>query len=153
MALLDAGCGYGYSLRTFGPYWMPGGRLVGIDREAELLETALDLAGQEGLGAATFQTGDVYELAFDADTFDIVTAQVVLCHLAEPQRALDELIGVARPGGCIAIFDNAVGGCPWGWDSTWRPTIAQMVSRCAQLQRRALGPPARPPLAGGVRRG
>ena len=60
-------------------------------------------------------------------------AQVVLCHLAEPQHALDELIRVTKRGGCVAIFDNAVGGCPWGWDSTWRPTVKQKVLRCERL--------------------
>lgn len=133
MALLDAGCGYGYSLRTFGPYCMPRGRLVGVDRETELLDTAERLAKKEGLGkAATFQAGDVHALPFDRNSFDVVMAQVVLCHLAEPESALDELIRVTKRGGCVAIFDNAVGGCPWGWDGTWRATIRQMVTRCEQ---------------------
>jgi ubiquinone/menaquinone biosynthesis C-methylase UbiE len=134
MSLLDAGCGYGYSLRTFGPYCMPRGRLVGVDREPELLETAVRLAKNEGLGeAATFQAGDIYGLPFDRNTFDVVMVQVVLCHLDEPQRALDELIRVTRRGGCIAVFDNAVGGCPWGWDSTDHTTVKQKVRRCEQL--------------------
>lgn len=134
MALLDAGCGYGYSLRTFGPYCMPRGRLVGVDQRAELLETASRVSKKEGLGnATTFLTGDIYDLPFDRNTFDAVMAQVVLCHLAEPQHALDELIRVTKRGGCVAVFDNAVGGCPWGWDSTWRPTVEQMVARCEQL--------------------
>ncbi|MHC5114582.1 MAG: class I SAM-dependent methyltransferase [Planctomycetota bacterium] len=133
MTFLDAGCGYGYSLRTFGPRCLPGGRLVGVDREASLLETAARLADQEGVGAdAEFVVGDVYELPFDADTFDAVLIQVVMCHLDEPERALDDLIRVAKPGGCIAVFDNAIGGCPWGWDNTYTPTVAQAVTRCEQ---------------------
>ncbi|MCP3904995.1 MAG: methyltransferase domain-containing protein [Planctomycetes bacterium] len=131
MALLDAGCGYGYSLRTFGPRCLPGGRLVGLDREPSLLETAARLAKREGIGsAAEFHAGDIFSLPFDTDTFDAVLMQVVMCHLAEPERALDELIRVAKPGGCIAVFDNAVGGCPWGWDSTDRPTVRQAAARC-----------------------
>jgi SAM-dependent methyltransferase len=134
MALLDAGCGYGYSLRTFGPFCLPRGRLVGIDREAELLDTAARLSAEKGLeDSATFQTGDIYELPFDPNTFDVVMAQVVLCHLTRPQHALDELIRVTKPGGCVAVFDNAIGGCPWGWESTNRPTIKQMVIRCRQI--------------------
>jgi len=130
MSLLDAGCGYGYSLRTFGPRCMPGGRLVGVDREGELLETATRLAEADGLAAAaTFREGDVYELPFDAGTFDVVMIQVVLCHLAEPERALDELIRVAKPGGCVAVFDNAVGGCDWGWSNVIRPTTKQTLTQ------------------------
>lgn len=134
MALLDAGCGYGYSLRTFGPFCMPRVRLVGLDRQAELLDTAARLSKKEGLDkAATFLTGDIYELPFARNTFDVAMAQVVLCHLAEPQPALDELIRVTKRGGCVAIFDNAVGGCPWGWNSTVRATVKQMLLRCEQL--------------------
>ena len=130
MALLDAGCGYGYSLRTFGPRCLPGGRLVGVDREPDLLETAARLAREEGLGdAATFRTGDIHALPFDPGTFDVVMVQVVLCHLAEPQAALDELIRVTARGGCVAVFDNAVGGCVWGWSSMERPTVKQMAAR------------------------
>ena len=134
MALLDAGCGYGYSLRTFGPYCMPRGRLVGVDRQADLLDTAARLSKKENLAkASTFMTGDIHELPFDRNTFDVVMAQVVLCHLAEPRRALDEMIRVTKRGGCVAVFDNAVGGCPWGWDSTFRATVKQMVVRCEEL--------------------
>lgn len=133
-ALLDAGCGYGYSLRTFGPFCMPGGRLVGVDARADLLETAGRLADEAGLGAAaTFSVADVHALPFDEGAFDVVMAQVVLCHLDEPERALDELIRVTRPGGCVAVFDNAVGGCPWGWNVTDDPPARERVKR-AEMQ-------------------
>ena len=129
MKLLDAGCGYGYSLRTFGLYCMPGGSLVGVDIEKTLLKTACRLAKKEGLTKSTFfQQGDIYNLPFNCNTFDIAIAQVVLCHLDKPEQALDELIRVTRRGGCIAVFDNAVGGgSESGWDNLSKWTIKQKL--------------------------
>lgn len=142
---LDAGCGYGYSLRTFGPACLPGGQLVGLDSNPKLLATASRLADEAGLaGAARFEEGDVYNLPFDDDSFDVIMAQVLFCHLAEPQRALDEFIRVARPGACIAVFDNAVGGCALGWESNVDETVPDTLRRCertllAREGRRKLG--------------
>jgi SAM-dependent methyltransferase len=124
MRLLDAGCGYGYSLRAYGSYCLPGGVLVGIDMEKGLLRTARDLAKEEGLARRSiFHQGDIYDLPFSSKTFDVTIAQIVLCHLNEPEQALDELIRVTKRGGCIAIFDNASGGSWTSWDNVRKPTM------------------------------
>ncbi|OYD13909.1 hypothetical protein CH330_09790 [candidate division WOR-3 bacterium JGI_Cruoil_03_51_56] len=129
MKLLDAGCGYGYILHTFGPYCMPGAELVGLDREKKLLATAKRLATKQGLGGATkFVEGDVYDMPFEKNTFDFSVAHVVFCHLAEPEKALDELIRVTKRGGCIAVFDNAIGGGDGvSWNNIHRPTIREKL--------------------------
>ncbi len=129
MRLLDAGCGYGYSLRTYGPRCLPGGRLVGLDVEHGLLKTARKLAGKEGLGSRShFINATMYRLPFPDNTFDVSMAQVVFCHLDRPQKALDEMIRVTKRDGCIAVFDNAVGsGGSAGWTSLIKPTIASEV--------------------------
>jgi ubiquinone/menaquinone biosynthesis C-methylase UbiE len=129
MKLLDAGCGYGYSLRTFGPSCMPGAKLVGIDVEMQLLRTARQLFRDAQLEAvSTFINGNVYDLPFHKNTFDITIAQVVLCHLADPEKALDELVRVTKRNGCIAVFDNAVaGGGYGGWTNVYRPSLKRKV--------------------------
>jgi ubiquinone/menaquinone biosynthesis C-methylase UbiE len=129
MKLLDAGCGYGYSLRTFGPYCLPGGLLVGADIDMQLLATARQKAAKEGLARSSrFVTGNIYNLPFRKNTFDVSIAQVLLCHLSEPGKALDELIRVTRRGGCIAVFDNAVaGGGYGGWTNVRRPILKRQV--------------------------
>ena len=126
MKLLDAGCGYGYIMRTYGPYCMPRGELVGLDRDKKLLATAARFCHKEGLAkAARFVCGDICAQPFSDNTFDVSIAHVVFCHLAGPEKALDELIRVTRPGGCVAVFDNAIsgtgGGSGWGSWSTEDP--------------------------------
>lgn len=129
MYFLDAGCGYGYSLRAFGHYCMPGGKLVGVDIEEKLLMKARRQSRKEKLGKASeFINADVYFLPFPKNSFDITIAHVLLCHLTDPERALDELIRVAKRKGCVAIFDNAVGGGGYyGWSNIVNLSIKQRL--------------------------
>lgn len=127
--LLDAGCGHGYVMRTYGPDCMPGAELVGLDREKSLLTTAKRLCRRERIAdSCRFVEGDVYDLPFKNNSFDIAVAHVVFCHLAEPEKALDELIRVTRRSGCIAVFDNAMGGGDSvGWNNIYRLTIKEKL--------------------------
>jgi SAM-dependent methyltransferase len=131
MKLLDAGCGFGYAMRAWGRFCMPGGRLTGLDRNKKLLAQAARFCSKEGLGkAARFVVGDVCKMPFEDSVFDTALAHVVFCHLAEPEKALDEMIRVTRRGGCVAVFDNALAGSPGsGWNNWYEPTIAQRVMK------------------------
>ena len=58
----------------------------------------------------------------------MVLAHVVFCHLAEPEKALDEMIRVTKPGGCVAVFDNAIAGGPGsGWINWHEPSVAERL--------------------------
>jgi len=129
MKLLDVGCGFGYAMRTWGPYCMPRGVLTGLDRDKRLLAQAARNCSKEGLGkAARFFTGDIGKMPFGDNAFDMSLAHVVFCHLAEPEKALDEMIRVTRPGGCIAVFDNAMtGSASSRWNNWHEPTIAERL--------------------------
>ena len=136
--LLDAGCGYGYIMRTYGPYCMPRGELVGLDREKPLLAGAKRYLRREGLaGSARLVQGDIEAMPFEDDSFDFSAAHVVFCHLARPEKALDELIRVTRPGGCVAVFDNARGSASSGWDSSHKPTLRELLVQY-EVQERAM---------------
>ena len=144
--LLDAGCGFGFALRTWGPYCLPGGELVGLDRDRKLLAQAARFCHKEGLGkAARFVTGDIGKMPFGENTFDMTLAHVVFCHLAEPEQTLDEMIRVTRPSGCVAVFDNALtGGLGSNWNNVSEPSVPERlvqyeVSIRMMVGRRALG--------------
>jgi SAM-dependent methyltransferase len=131
MKLLDAGCGFGYAMRAWGRYCMPRGELVGLDRDRKLLAQAARFCSKEGLGkAARFVTGDIGKMPFESNVFDVALAHVVFCHLAEPEKALDEMIRVTKPGGCVAVFDNALTGGPGsGWFSWREPSVAERLAQ------------------------
>jgi len=123
MKLLDAGCGFGYAMRTWGRFCMPRGELTGLDRDKRLLAQAARYCTMEGLdGATRFVAGDICRMPLEDSTFDMTLAHVVFCHLAEPEKALDEMIRVTRSGGCIAVFDNAMTGSAGSTWNNWRVT-------------------------------
>ncbi len=127
--ILDIGCGPGTITADLAAL-VPGGRVVGIDRAAGVLDEARAEAGRRGLAGLTFEVGDVYQLAFADDSFDVVHAHQVLQHLTDPVAALTEMRRVCRPGGLIAVRDADYGGMFWfpaepglaQWQTLYRST-------------------------------
>jgi SAM-dependent methyltransferase len=102
--ILDCGCGPG-SVTVGLAQWAPDGQTVGIDLGAEQLDGARALASGLGVQNVTFRQGNIFDLPFDDDTFDVVFSQAVLFHIPDPQKALAEIKRVLRPGGLIALRD------------------------------------------------
>jgi SAM-dependent methyltransferase len=110
--VLDVGCGPG-TITVDLAARVPEGRVTGIDAAASVLDLARQEAGRRGQGNVRFETGDVYRLAFEDGTFDVVHAHQVLQHLSDPVGALAEMRRVGRPGGLIAARDSDYGGMFW----------------------------------------
>jgi ubiquinone/menaquinone biosynthesis C-methylase UbiE len=111
MQLLDVGCGPGTITVDLARLVSPG-LVVGIDHSSEAVDEARKQATDE-LGAVDFQTGNVYELDFEDESFDVVHAHQVLQHLSDPVRALIEMRRVLRPGGILAVRDSDYAGFIW----------------------------------------
>jgi ubiquinone/menaquinone biosynthesis C-methylase UbiE len=102
MAVLDVGCGSGAITRGIAEALAPGGRVVGLDINAGLIDEARQAhAGVPGL---TFEVGDLERFGHPA-TFEIVTAARVLQWLADPLGALRKMAALARPGGRVLVLD------------------------------------------------
>ncbi len=99
--VLDVGCGVGHWGRVLLPH-LPEAELVGVDREPEWVTKAGVAAVAKGFaGRARFVQGDACDLPCGDGEFDLVTCQTVLMHLADPRKAIREMIRVLRPGGCL----------------------------------------------------
>ncbi|MGH3384143.1 MAG: methyltransferase domain-containing protein [Nocardioidaceae bacterium] len=106
--VLDVGCGPG-TITVDLATRVPRGRVVGIDRSAEVVaEAAL-----HEVPNARFEVGDVYALSYADASFDVVHAHQVLQHLSDPVAALRELRRVCRPGGLVAARDSDYGAFTW----------------------------------------
>lgn len=105
--VLDAGCGSGSMTRLLAAS-VSGGEVTGIDTSEEHLAYARARAADEGIGNIDFQTGDIFSLPFDDDTFDLVWCKYVLQWVNDPASAIEEFRRVTRPGGVIvcAHFDG-----------------------------------------------
>jgi SAM-dependent methyltransferase len=110
--LLDVGCGPGTVTidlaRRVGP-----GRVVGLDRAAEVVAEAERHRVEAGMGNVTVVCGDVYSLDLPDASFDVVHAHQVLQHLSQPVDALREMQRVLRPGGILAVRDADYGAFTW----------------------------------------
>ena len=95
--VLDAGCGVGFGAHLLGA---AGARSVtGVDAFAAAIVEAREQA-HHGL---EFTLGDLRELPFDGDRFDLVVCFEAIEHVVEQERVLDEIARVLRPGGVLAI--------------------------------------------------
>ncbi|GAB3256293.1 class I SAM-dependent methyltransferase [Arthrobacter pigmenti] len=110
--VLDVGSGPGSITADFAEIVAPG-QVTGVDREADVVAHAKELAASRGLDNLTFQTGDIYNLDFADDTFDIVHAHQILHHLTDPVSALREIRRVTKPGGIVAVREGDYGAMRW----------------------------------------
>lgn len=108
MDVLDVGCGIGSIALDLAPTLAPG-RIVGIDADLGQIETARRAAAERGIGNAEFQMSSVYELPFEAETFDVVYANAVLMYVRDQVEALREMRRVLRKDGLAAVTDDDLG--------------------------------------------
>jgi len=78
------------------------GKVTGIDLSEEMLAVAREKAA--ALGIRNFETvcGDVSELPFDDNTFDVVCSRFGFMFFPDMQLALKEMMRVLKPDGRIA---------------------------------------------------
>ena len=110
--VLDVGCGPGTITADLAAL-VPDGHVTGIDAAEGVLDNARAEAEQRGSGNVTFETGNVYQLSYPDDSFDVVHAHQVLQHLSDPVAALAEMRRVCRPGGLVAARDGDYAGMFW----------------------------------------
>ena len=109
-SVLEVGCGAGgyalYLAKTVGC------RLVGLDINAPGIQNANQLAVAEGLEHRVhFQLCDAsQELPFDANHFDAIFSNDVLCHLPGRDKVLAEMHRVLKPAGRMLFSDALVVG-------------------------------------------
>lgn len=106
--VLDAGCGVGWGTVRLAEAGTA--RAVGVDIDQPALASARERAG----GRAEFVKGDLLALPFGDASFDFVVCFEAIEHVSDPQRALDELRRVIRPGGRLAVSSPNRGVYPAG---------------------------------------
>jgi ubiquinone/menaquinone biosynthesis C-methylase UbiE len=109
-----------------------GASVVGLDSAPRLVDVARDRARQAELDVE-FIVGDIHELPFADDAFDLVVSVFGLIVAADPDRAVRELSRVLRPGGRSLV-------------TVWIPAgpIDALVSNFARALAGVTGPCARP---------
>jgi SAM-dependent methyltransferase len=97
---LDVGCGTGALAQIILALSAPR-EVVGIDPSPAYVAFARDRVNDPRV---RFEVGDAQALQAASATFDAVVAGLVLNFVAEPEKALSELVRVALPGGTVAAY-------------------------------------------------
>lgn len=139
---LDLGCAVGRSSFELARHGLD---VLGIDFSQRFIDAATALASGAPLGyrrldeaaAATelvarapafappgqvrFETGDAMNLRADLGAFDLVHAANLLCRLTDPERLIDRLPALVKPGGQLLLATP----CTWLEDYTPRESWPQ----------------------------
>jgi arsenite methyltransferase len=104
-AVLDIGCGTGVDSLVAGRLVGAGGRVVGIDVTAAMIEKARAHQARLGLGHVAFQVADAEALPFPDNDFDAVISNGVFNLTLNKAKALAEVHRVLKPGGRLLLAD------------------------------------------------
>ena len=103
-AYLDLGTGTGRILELVAPR---ASRAVGIDLNGEMLTLARARIERASLNHVQVRRGDLFELPYADDSFELITVHQVLHYLEDPSAAVAEAARVLKPGGRLVIADFA----------------------------------------------
>ena len=110
--VLDVGCGPGTITADIAGRVAPG-RVLGIDASPDAIVAARAELDALGHTDTEVRVDDVYALAIEDASFDVVHAHQVLQHLTDPVAALREMRRVCRPGGVVAARDGIYRAMSW----------------------------------------
>jgi SAM-dependent methyltransferase len=105
MRVLDIGSGMGDVALLCADIVGPGGRVLGLDRDATTLERARERAGHHG--CSSWLSLDLTELdAFSTEErFDALVGRYVLLYQPDPAATLSRLARFVKPGGIVAFHE------------------------------------------------
>lgn len=96
--VLDVGCGTGVMTRELTKHVGDTGSATGFDLSESMLAVA-----RERCPDATFKQGNVIELPFADQSFDVVVSSFMLMFVPDPEKALREMRRVLKPGGRLVV--------------------------------------------------
>lgn len=98
--VLEVGCGNAYTLARYAEH---GASTFGLDitqAAVDISRRRFELRGLEG----DFRVGSAEELPYESDFFDCICSMGVLHHVADTERAVEEIYRCLKPGGRLIIM-------------------------------------------------
>jgi ubiquinone/menaquinone biosynthesis C-methylase UbiE len=107
LQVLDVGSGAGDDARRLAEVVGETGHVEAIDIDPQMIAEAVRRSTHQS-ARVTFRVLDVYELDYDTGRFDACRAERTFLHLADPARALAQMVRVARPGSWVVVLDRDI---------------------------------------------
>lgn len=100
--VLDSGCGPGLVSCYLSSL---ANEVIGLDLTPAMVQLANETAAKRSIANVKFIVGNMLELPFAKDHFDISVSRYALHHLENPQIAFTEMLRVTKPGGKVIVLD------------------------------------------------
>jgi demethylmenaquinone methyltransferase/2-methoxy-6-polyprenyl-1,4-benzoquinol methylase len=102
--VLDAGAGTGGTALLAAQKVGAEGKVVLFDLSESMLEAAKQKMEQYGFQErVAYCTGDIHNMPFDDESFDVVLSTYSLCPVHDPQKGAGELYRLVKKGGLLGI--------------------------------------------------
>lgn len=99
--VLEVGCGSGLIYKEIVPNLIDNANYVGIDVSYKMLDIA-----HERYPNGNFLYGDVYNMEFEDETFDVTIAYEVLCHIRNIEKPISEMCRVAKRQVIFTVWES-----------------------------------------------
>jgi SAM-dependent methyltransferase len=107
--VLDMGAGTGLFTRLIGEQLPAGSLVIGVERNPEQAEAALNLPEATGGCAVEFRIGDATDPPLNESErgrFDLAHARFLLEHVPDPAAVVRAMVAAVKPGGRIVLADD-----------------------------------------------
>ncbi len=111
MRVLDVACGVGTVSCWMAGQVGPTGKVVAVDISSAQLDVARETwKAFSDLPEIDFMEASAYGTGLPSESFDIVYARLLLCHLDQPDKALREFHRLLKPGGAVVCHELYLSG-------------------------------------------
>jgi ubiquinone/menaquinone biosynthesis C-methylase UbiE len=100
--VLDIATGPGYIAEAFA---RAAREVIGVDLTAAMLAIGVERTKERGISNVSFRIGDVQNLPFENEEFEVVVSRLALHHMQNPAQVVREMTRVCRLGGTVLVED------------------------------------------------
>lgn len=108
--VVDLGSGAGNDCFVARSVVGAGGRVIGIDMTAAMVEKARANAAKLGFTNVEFRLGDIEQIPIEANTADVVVSNCVMNLVPDKEKAFAETFRILKAGGHFSISDIVLQG-------------------------------------------
>lgn len=104
----DVGCGSGYYARRIAPRVAPGGRVLCVDIQPEMLDIVRELADRDGVTGIVPVLSTPDDLKLAAGSVDWIVLADVYHEMSDPETMLADMRAALAPGGRVALLEYRI---------------------------------------------
>jgi SAM-dependent methyltransferase len=102
---VEIGCGPQGCLQLLSERVRATGSVIGIEMSEDAVELARLFVADNQLSNVEVSQGNGKATGLPRESFDLVTARLVLVNIPEPEHVVTEMVALAKPGGTVALHE------------------------------------------------